>query len=97
MTPLPDEVVRFCEASGLQGHLNKMVEFAAAYLKPMAEMSAQLDHDPETGGTWIVLKVPVKGTPEEVLVRVNAFTRAEIETVPFDARERILADPVFIA
>lgn len=96
MTPMPTDAAAFCEANGLRECFAKMLALAAEHLQPVEAMSAELQHDPETGEQWIALSVPVRGTVEEILERNNALVRAEIAQIPLDKLNKITAFVNFV-
>jgi hypothetical protein len=79
---LSEEVVEFCEARHLLGHLETALRIAEQTLQPIDRLSVTIESDPESDEETVVVDVWIRATVDEGLSRKAAFTRQWIDSVP---------------
>jgi hypothetical protein len=86
---LAPDVQRFCAEHDLAPHVQDALRLAQAVFQPVAPMTIELNVNPETVEEWLIILVPVAGSPAEVVRRQVEFTPRWIDTAPQAAREKI--------
>lgn len=90
---LTPDVRAFCEREGLLDYLHLTEHSIADHYDAAGQVVAELVEDPDSGGAWVALTVPVRGTVPEVLDRDDAFLARWTTMVPWPQRGKIVVDP----
>jgi len=79
---LNEEVVAYCEAHHLLGHLETALRMAEQTMHPINRLSVTIESDPESDERTVVVDVWIRATVDEGLSRKAAFTRLWLDSVP---------------
>jgi hypothetical protein len=86
---LPDAVRAFVREAALTKYLETAVELAKSVFPSARDLAVELEHDPEEGDRWVVLRVTTSGSSAEVLAALQAYSAKWVEVVPWPQRHLI--------
>lgn len=86
---LPEQVLAFAIRHRLQRHLEEALRLAESVFRPVRELNAELEVDPETNEERIVIDVVVELDVDDVLRRNERYNREWIASAPPEAREKV--------
>jgi len=88
--PVPDDVLQFCEREGVLEYLRLADELIARHFPDAELLDIAVAEDPETAENAVVIDLGVNASPEELLVREDAFTRSWVDRVPWPHSAKII-------
>ena len=81
----PQEVVDFCEKSDLLEKLDVAVELVKETFPEAERMSVEVEQDPESQHTWVLVNALVRGKATDVLVRHGECVRRLLKVLKWPA------------
>jgi hypothetical protein len=78
---LPPEVRTFCDKHGIVDYLEQGVA--------IEHLEAEIERDPETGEEWVVLRIAVRASEEEVAEARKRYSAEWVASVPWPQRHLI--------
>jgi hypothetical protein len=91
LTPpvLPPDVRIFCDKRGIGGYLEHAIALAQRSFSAVESLVAEMEQDPETGDEWVVVRIAVPLSEEEVAEARKHYSAEWVATVPWPERHLI--------
>jgi hypothetical protein len=86
---LPPEVRTFCDKHGIVDYLEQGVAQAYRTFSAIEHLEAEIERDPETGEEWVVLRIAVRASEEEVAEARKRYSAEWVASVPWPQRHLI--------
>lgn len=86
---LPPDVRAFCGKHGIGDYLEQAVTQAYQLFSGVERLETEMEQDPETGDEWVVLRIAVRASEEEVADARKRYSAEWVASVPWPQRHLI--------
>jgi hypothetical protein len=86
---LSQEVIQFCSHYRIFGYLRLAVKLVHECFPSVADVSVEMERDPESDDEWLLMTAQLRERIEAVLRQYDTYTRRFIGSVPLPQRNKI--------